>query len=144
MTVATNGWAVGDWAYKGYELVQVKEMDGTRVSDLTTGFIRMSSNDFSDRLFRQTLSNKQIAETIEIYYNRITQARGGCMLNHPDINRKFEEFAWRAMAAEPEGQEQKEIMEEAREVQQKCSERLQDAILIQVDGVYVFNHNQPY
>lgn len=140
--VSTNGWAIGDWAYKGYELVQVKEMDGTEVRSVTTGFIVSSSNHYEQWLFPQTLANKQIAETIEIYWDRLRNARGGCTLNHPDINRKFEDFAYRAMTAE--GDERKAILEAALNFQRECSEKLQDLTLARVDDVYIFNRNMPW
>lgn len=144
MTVAVKGWTVGDWAYNGYKLVQVKEMRGTEVRSVTTGFIESSSSNYEEQLFPQTLANKRIAETIEIYWHRLSDARGCCMLNHPDLNRKFEEFAFLAMSAVPGSEEQKEIMERAAKFQQQCSEKLREVSVIRVDDVFMFNRNQPW
>ena len=136
-------WKIGDWAYKGYELVQVKEMDGDEVRSVTTGFIMSSSNNFEERLFPQTMANKLVAETIEVYWDRVRNARGGCTLNHPDLNRKFEDFAWQAMSL-PEGEARIPVMEAAAKFQQQCSQKLSDMIFTRVDDVFLFNRNIPY
>jgi len=136
-------WKIGDWAYNGYELVQVKKMDGDEVRCVTTGFIQWSSNNYEQYLFPQTLANKQVAETIEVYWDRLRNARGGCTLNHPDLNRKFKDFAWQAMSL-PEGEARNSVMEAALKFQQECSQKLSDMILTQVDDVFLFNRNMPY
>lgn len=134
-----SAWKIGDWAYRGYELVQVKELYKDKVTCVTTGFISMSGN-IDEELCPQNIENKIIAQTLATYWDRIRTARGSVGLNHPDLSRRFEDFAYRAMTSTDD--ERVKIMEAASKFQGDCSEKMDEMTQARVDGTYLFNRNR--
>jgi len=67
----------------------------------------------------------------------LRKSKGEIALNHPDLNRKFEGFAYEAMSL-PEGEKRNAVIEAAGEFQRKCSDKLFDLIHTEIDGVHIF------
>jgi hypothetical protein len=84
-------WQVGDWCVNGYEIKVIKEIKGDKVTGLSTGYIESHYNNFNPDLFPLTMQTKRIVEGVESEYKKLRQYNN---LNFPDINRKYESFAW--------------------------------------------------
>lgn len=82
-----RGFSVGEWIFCEFELSNILEMRAGRVTEVTTGHVRRSSFDMSDRCFPLNESIKRISDYVLYYSDRIH--RDGCSvrLNFPDIHR---------------------------------------------------------
>lgn len=84
-------WQVGDWCVNGYEIKVIKEIKGEKVTCLSTGYIESHYQNFNPDLFPLTMQTKRIVEGVESEYKKLRKYNN---LNFPDINRKYESFAW--------------------------------------------------
>ena len=87
-------WKVGDWAIRGYDIVQIirVEPDG-RVTDVSDGHFSYGSWDVRDMLRPFTLKNKSIAMTVDSKMDELHRHKRNNLLNFPDIARKAEELS---------------------------------------------------
>jgi hypothetical protein len=79
---------IDDWVFCEFELSQIKEMNGNRITSITTGQISMSGYDLSDRCFPLALEFKVASDTASYWSKKIHELKNAG-LNHPDIHREL-------------------------------------------------------
>jgi hypothetical protein len=62
---------VGDWCFCEFKLQQVKRIEGSRILEVSDGYLSCSSYDLSDKCYPLDFSVKRISETVEWYKNRL-------------------------------------------------------------------------
>jgi hypothetical protein len=78
----------GDWCFCEFELKQVIETSDNRITEVSSGYSRLSSRDLSDRCFPLTLRIKVISDSVN-YWSRKFHETNCNNLNHPDLNREL-------------------------------------------------------
>lgn len=87
MTTSTaTPFKVGDWVFCEFQLSQIDEIEDGRVTNISTGYIEMGSNDLNDRCFPLTKDMLRISGEFEFASKRIHR-EGHAGLNYPDIKR---------------------------------------------------------
>lgn len=82
-----NIFKVGDWCFCEFKLCQIGRMEGNKVIEITTGWVRMNSSDLSDRCFPMSLAVKTFSESVDAEYERLRKASKN--LNFPDLHREY-------------------------------------------------------
>jgi len=77
----------GDWCFFEFKLHQIKKMEGSNISEVSSGTIRTSGSDLSDRCYPLEMNIKIISESVSFWSKRFHQERIG--LNHPDLHREL-------------------------------------------------------
>lgn len=119
-------WKVGDMCFFEFELSQVKEMTGNKVTEVSTGYIRtLTGSSFNDRSFPVTLEVKLISGAYASWAKEI-HTKGLGELNFPDIHRWLVAH-WAETCREPNDKEWitkrgKELEGFSREILDKCQE----------------------
>jgi hypothetical protein len=80
-----HAFKVGDWCYCEFELSQIMEIENGRITDISTGYIRMGSHDLSDRCFPLDKNIKVISEEFQLYREKLHKD-GSVNLNYPRIH----------------------------------------------------------
>ena len=93
---------VGDWVVFDYEIGQVTEMDGDRVTEIKDGMFCRCGRDLT--CFPLTLLRKNIAENFESVRKRIDSEAGSLNLNWPELHGYMCELAAEGyeLAGDPE------------------------------------------
>lgn len=77
---------VGEWGFFEFELSYIKEMDGRKIREISTGTINTSGMDLSDRFFPLNVRFKNISESYKDFESNIRKYDFNGM-NWPDIHR---------------------------------------------------------
>lgn len=74
-----------DFVFFEFELAQITETEEGRINEISTGYIRCSGRDLSDRCFPLSLSQIRLSGTFERVSRELHGLNGS--LNYPDIHR---------------------------------------------------------
>ena len=119
-------WKVGDVCFFEFQLSQVKEMTGSKVTEVSTGYIGTSTGGgFNDRAFPVTLEITLISDEYETWSKEL-HTKGLRELNFPDIHRwlvtHWAETCQKVDDKEWIGDRYKELRDFSREILDKCQE----------------------
>lgn len=89
---------IGDWVIYDRKINQVRKSSYSDNLELTDGHICTSCGTWENAR-PLTIRNKAIADTFEIYYERLRKMDGSGGFNFPDINRYFTNLCIEAMDA---------------------------------------------
>lgn len=82
-------WKVGDWCFSNFELCQIKEMKGDKITSVSDGQINRSGFSLNYCCFPLDMKIKRISDAVKYWYDRL-HALNGISLNYPDIVRHLE------------------------------------------------------
>lgn len=85
-------WKVGDWVVFDLSIVQIKELRDNDCASVSDGTFETSGR-LLDRFRPLTLKNKNIVETFDIYYGRLSEIDGESGFNYPAIFAYFSQLA---------------------------------------------------
>lgn len=128
-------WKVGDFAFTNYELVEIIEMDGDDVDDITsvsTGVIRTSGY-MNNVTFPLTLRIKNISDSVAYYSKELHAIKRN--LNHPDLHRELVK-RWVEMCEEKDDTKVKDKMTSLQAFIDKIKEAATENVY--VEGVRIF------
>ena len=129
---------VGDWIIFEYGIVQIKEVENGRVTDVSDGSFSTSGRDLSDRCYPLTLSNKNAADYVESYSARVHR-EGGPGLNYPDLHGKAVQLAHGIMSLpESDIEGRKKAYEAVSNFYRTLFDTLRDSKRLSVEGVSLF------
>lgn len=77
----------GDWCFHDYELVQILEVDGGRITEVSDGSFRKCGNSLDVQPL--SLRNNRLCDYWTYYERELRKAEGRTNLNWPDIHRYF-------------------------------------------------------
>jgi len=84
---------VGDFVYHDFELCQIKNMEGNRISAVTNGFIETSGSNLV--VFPLNLKTKIASDNFDEFYKKVRDIQS---LNHPDV-RRYLISLWQSLCA---------------------------------------------
>lgn len=124
---------VGDWVISEFEIKQVMEMQGDRVTELSDGSFRSGGSDL--QCHPLTLRNKNIADNIRHYNQKLHDAPHSIGLNFPDIHRWLSDKCSEAIEAESDDGV-KVILDEVASMYNQVKEHLNNPPIIK--GIKLF------
>jgi predicted HAD superfamily phosphohydrolase len=130
---------IGEWIVFEYKIVQIVDMKGDDVTEVTDGSFRTSGRSLSDRCYPLTIANKNAADYVAHYANKVHNDTYQRNINYPDLHRKATELAHEIMSI-PEGDEdaRKKAYDEASTFYRELFNALDELNGTVVGGVRLF------
>lgn len=127
----------GDWCFCEFELQQIMETDGDRITSVSDGVLMLGGRDLSDRCFPLDMSIKRISDNVAYWNKEIHQLKYNS-LNHPDINRELIR-RWVELCENKDDQKRLEKLSESLSVFCKSViQKVREISTEQVNGVSIF------
>lgn len=85
-------YKVGDWVFYEFRLVQIKEIEEGKVTQISDGFFSTFGLDLGHNIVPLTLKNKCVSDRTRVVYENLYESAGSSKwkyLNWPEIHPKF-------------------------------------------------------
>lgn len=128
----------GDWIFNEFELKQIVEMEGDRITSVSSGAFRLSGNSLNDVSFPLDLNIKLISNEYEHIKDKLYKDTQRVNINWPDISRWFVSH-WAETCQKPTNREwiQKRY-QQLYKFADGIREKVEDARQGEVSGVSIF------
>ena len=127
----------GDWCFCEFKLQQIRKMENDKITEVSDGYLCLSSSDLSDRSYPIETKYKLISDEVQHWNDEIHEL-DNCGLNYPDIHRKLVEI-WSEMCENADNQDKlQKLYDNLAKFGNAIVRKVKDLGFERIDGVRLF------